>query len=113
MSEKEITVEELMSLDDLGEVETDNVVIPMSVEGLFDEDGAPLIKYDMKEFGKGVKEASIYAGFLTAMMNTGLTEASAMQVFEAYFTERIYPQQAKLQLELAKIEGIKLEAQSI
>lgn len=107
MEDNKKLVEEMINASDLldGDTEIVNQVIPMSVEGIFGEDAEPLITYDIKEFKKGCKDASYYAGFLTAVLNAGVSEECALQVLATHFTKDDVPMQLEAMKEVARMES--------
>lgn len=111
------TNKETLTLNDLESIgedfEIDNILIPINTAPLFNEDGTPKHSYDTKEFTKGVKEASFYAGFFSALQNACITEESIMTILDAHLAKELLPTQIEAQKEIAKIEIEKAETLTI
>lgn len=95
------------SVNDIEEEEYENLPIPMNMSGLLDEEGYPITKYSVDDFRKGTKVASFYAGFVTAMLNSGVTENGALAVLDMHINREMFPKQVEAQKDLAKIQSIK------
>lgn len=92
-------------------IDFDNVPLPLSYEGISTEEGNGLITYDVEKFKLGVEKASEISGFVTALINTGLSEQSVVTILDMTLSKELFPEQAKLQKELAQIEAVKIQEQ--
>lgn len=57
----------------------DEIPIPISFEGILDEDQEPLITYDIEKYKKGVRDYSYIAGAFSALRNSGMSEENVMK----------------------------------
>ena len=93
-----------MQNDELASVE---YFIPMDVDAVMG------LKYDKKEFERGIKEASYIAGFISCLANAGVSPVETLGYFmnkdNIEHNQKLQDKINKSALEVAKEQSIKVE----
>lgn len=83
----------------------DEIPIPLSFEGLLDEDEQGLVTYDVEKFQKGVKDYSYVAGAFSALRNSGMSEQNVMNWLLGEVEIKGLTKQLESQVKVANIKA--------
>lgn len=83
----------------------DEIPIPLSFEGLLDDDEQGVIPYDVDKFQKGVKDYSYIAGAFSALRNSGMSEQNVMNWLLGEVEIKGLTKQLESQVKVASIKA--------
>ena len=93
------------TLDTQEEPIYDEIPIPLSFEGLVDEDQQGLVPYDVEKFQKGVKDYSYIAGAFSALRNSGMSEQNVINWLLGEVEIKGLTKQLESQVKVASIKA--------
>lgn len=91
----------------------DEIPIPLSFDGILDEDEEAVVQYDTDKFRKGVKDYSYIAGAFCALRNSGMSEEATMSLLLSEIEMKALSKQLEGQEKITKIKADALIKEEI
>lgn len=115
IQETENQEEQYIDLNELAEqLQQDTILNPIEIPINNLED---VIEYDKDEFQKGLKSMSFIAGQLTALLNTGISKEDSVTILvnrdNIRHAQKLQQMINDNNIEMAKIQSVKLEQQTL